>query len=80
MGQTIARARKGTAATAGGTKLAYNSVNEELLNKVIEWVSSYAGAHPAESKIKFKHPMTWPTSLKVDDFSGGAFEQRFVNI
>ena len=76
MGQTLERARKGTSATAGSTKLAYNAVNETLLNKVIDWLSGYPGAHPAESKIKFKVPVSWPTGLKGDDFSGGAFEQR----
>lgn len=76
MGQTIARARKGTSAADGGSKLAYNSVNENLLNKVIDWVSAYAGAHPGESKLKFKTTITWPTMLKVEDFGGGAFEQR----
>lgn len=75
MGQTLARARKGTSATAGSTKVAYNAVNETLLNNIIDWVSGYAGAHPGESKIKFKTPMTWPTILKAEDF-GGAFEQR----
>lgn len=76
MGQTLARARKGTSATAGSTKLAYNIVNESLLNKVMDWVSAYPGSHPEESKIKFKNPIAWPTGLKGDDFSGGAFEQR----
>lgn len=76
MGLTLARARKGTSAANGGSKLAYNAVNENLLNKVIEWVQSYASSHPDEGKLKFKSTMTWPTALKIEDFGGGAFEQR----
>ena len=78
MGQTIARARKQASAADGGSKLAFNAVNENLLNKIIDWVSGYAGAHPEESKLKFKSVMEWPTCLKIEDFSGGAFEQRYV--
>lgn len=80
MGQTIARARKGTSAADGGSKLSYNAINENLLNKIMDWLSGYAGAHPEESKLKFKTAMTWPTCLKLEDFSGGAFEQRYVYI
>jgi len=74
MGQTLASARKSTA--DGGGRLAYNEVNENLLNKLMDWATSYAGAHPGEAKLKFKAPLSWPTTLKVEDFSGGAFEQR----
>ena len=76
MGQTISQARKGTSAADGGSRLAYNAVNENLLNKVISWVQSYTSAHPAEGDRKFKSPLTWPTSLKHEDFNG-AFEQRY---
>lgn len=78
MGQTIARARKATSAAEGGSKIAYNAVNENLLNKIMDWLSGYAGAHPAESKLKFKSAISWQSSLKIDDLSGGAFEQRYV--
>ncbi|KAF6041243.1 ARMC4 [Bugula neritina] len=76
MGLTIGRARKGTSAADGGSRIPFNAINENLLNKIIDWVTSYAGAHPEESKLKFKSTMTWSTSLKIEDFSGGAFEQR----
>lgn len=79
MGLTLSRARKGTSAANGGSKLAYNSVNEDLLIKIMDWVQSYASAHPTESKMKFKSAMSWHTSLKIEDFSGGAFEQRYAH-
>lgn len=78
MGLTIGRARKGTSAADGGSRIPFNAINENLLNKIIDWVTSYAGAHPEESKLKFKSTMTWSTSLKIEDFSGGAFEQRYI--
>lgn len=77
MGQTIAQARKGTSAADGGSRIAYNAVNENLLNKVMNWVQTYTSAHPAEASRKFKGALTWPSSLKHEDFSG-AFEQRWV--
>lgn len=76
MGLTLARARKCSSAADGGSKLTYSQPNEDLLNKVMAWVSSYPSSHPDEAKLKFKSVMTWPTSLKIDDFSGGAYEQR----
>lgn len=77
MGQALQRAAQWTSAKGGsGGKLEYTKINEELLNSIIAFVDGFSAKYPDESKLVFKKPLTWQSSLKPNQIRGAGMTER----
>ena len=77
MGQSLQRAAQWTSAKDGsGGKLEFNTANEELLNTIIAFVDGFGSKNPEESKLVFKKPLTWKSSLKPNQVSAAGVSDR----
>ncbi|VDI83805.1 Hypothetical predicted protein [Mytilus galloprovincialis] len=77
MGQALTRAAQWTSAKGGsGGKLEYTKINEELLNSIIAFVDGFSAKYPEESKLVFKKPLTWQSSLKPNMIKGPGMTDR----
>lgn len=77
MGQAFTRAAQWTSAKDGsGGKLEFTKINEELLNCIIHFIDGYGSKHPAESKLVFKKPLKWTSSMKPGQVSAGGCSER----
>ena len=77
MGQTLQRAAQWTTATDGHSgKLEFSSLNEDLLNTVLNFAEGPSGKSPEEGKLVFKKPLTWTTALKPSAFSGSGYIEK----
>ncbi|KAL4217388.1 Armadillo repeat-containing protein 4 [Mactra antiquata] len=76
MGQALQRAAQWTSAKGGsGGKLEFTKLNEDLLNQVMNWVEGFGAKYPEESKLIFKSALTWKTSLRPENLTGGYQEK-----
>ena len=79
MGQTLQRAAQWTTATDGHSgKLEFSTLNEDLLNTVLNFAEGPSGKSPEEGKLVFKKPLTWTTALKPSAFSGSGYIEKYV--
>jgi len=77
MGQTLQRAAQWTSAKDGARgKLEFSTLNEDILNQVLNFVEGSGSKTPEEGQLIFKKPLTWTTSLKPSSFSGGYVEKN----
>ncbi|KAK3760316.1 hypothetical protein RRG08_063072 [Elysia crispata] len=81
MGQTLQRAAQWTTATDGHSgKLEFSSLNEDLLNTVLNFAEGPSGKSPEEGKLVFKKPLTWTTALKPSAFSGSGYIEKGTSV
>lgn len=79
MGQALQRAAQWTSAKGGsGGKLEFTKLNEELLNSIIQYVDGFGAKYADESKLVFKKPLTWQTTVSPDAISAPGLEDRCV--
>ncbi|RUS87840.1 hypothetical protein EGW08_004373 [Elysia chlorotica] len=81
MGQTLQRAAQWTTATDGQSgKLEFSTLNEDLLNTVLNFAEGPSGKSPEEGKLVFKKPLTWTTVLKPSSFSGSGYIEKGTSV
>lgn len=79
MGQALQRAAQWTSAKGGsGGKLEFTKLNEELLNSIIQYVDGFSAKYAEESKLVFKKPLIWPTTVSPDAINIPGLEDRYV--
>lgn len=79
MGQALQRAAQWTSAKGGsGGKLEFTKLNEELLNSIIQFVDGFSAKYADESKLVFKKPLTWQTTVSPDGINAPGLEDRCV--
>lgn len=79
MGQALQRAAQWTSAKGGsGGKLEFTKLNEELLNSIIQYVDGFSAKYADESKLVFKKPLTWQTTVSPDAINAPGLEDRCV--
>uniref|UniRef100_H2YZX2 Armadillo repeat containing 4 n=2 Tax=Ciona savignyi TaxID=51511 RepID=H2YZX2_CIOSA len=72
MGASLARAVQWTSVAGSGSgKLELSPMNEKLLNDIIQFIESFGGKHPEESKYVFKEALSWNTTLTASAFGSG---------
>lgn len=72
MGNTLARAAQWTSSGAERRgKLEYTPMNQKILETILSHITGYTGRNPEGGKLEFKSPLSWTTSLKPSDFTGG---------
>ncbi|XP_014682000.1 PREDICTED: armadillo repeat-containing protein 4-like [Priapulus caudatus] len=75
MGQTLNRAASWTAASdVGKGRLEFTPRNEAILNSIIRFVEEFPLKHVKESKLVFKLPLEWETSLQASEFNFGGYQ------
>ena len=77
MGQALQRAAQWTSAKGGsGGKLEFTKLNEDLLNAIMHWIDDFTAKNPEESKLIFKTPLAWKSTLRPEKLSGGSFVEK----
>ncbi|XP_021342535.1 armadillo repeat-containing protein 4-like isoform X1 [Mizuhopecten yessoensis] len=77
MGQAFTRAAQWTSAKDGtGGKLEFTKINEELLNCIVQFIDGYSSKFSSESKLVFKKPLKWQSSLTPNQFSAAGCSER----
>lgn len=46
-------------------------MNQKILETILSHITGYTGRNPEGGKLEFKSPLSWTTSLKPSDFTGG---------
>nr|XP_022323852.1 armadillo repeat-containing protein 4-like isoform X1 [Crassostrea virginica] len=77
MGQALQRAAQWTSAKGGsGGKLEFTKLNEELLNSIIQFVDGFSAKYADESKLVFKKPLNWQTTVSPDAINMPGLDDR----
>lgn len=81
MGQALQRAAQWTSAKGGsGGKLEFTKLNEELLNSIIQFVDGFSAKYADESKLVFKKPLNWQTTVSPDAINMPGLDDRYVSL
>lgn len=70
MGQALKRATRMSVTEEIGGMLQMTPINEEMLRIIISFIEELPSKYPEETKLVFKKPLTWDTSLTFEAFSG----------
>lgn len=77
MGQSLQKAAEWTSVKdSSGGKLEFTKLNEELLNRIIQYVDGYSAKFPAESKLVFRKPLKWVSTLKPSMISASGCTEK----